>query len=141
VNFPGFYSSLSYIIEKGQKKGAEKGVKRARKRATVNDPNITADPETNENDRIFFVRFPKRKLLPFALLSALSPPQRPQIPSNISSGGHWTLKEMFSLLLAPNRLVTSRTPGLEPLSCCCFLLLFLPSEIVPIGPNSEMLTS
>jgi hypothetical protein len=26
------YSSLSYIIEEGQKKGAEKGVKRARKR-------------------------------------------------------------------------------------------------------------
>jgi hypothetical protein len=28
VNFSGFYSSLSYIIEKGQKKGAEKEVKR-----------------------------------------------------------------------------------------------------------------
>jgi hypothetical protein len=26
--FLGFYSPLSYIIEKGQKKGAEKGVKR-----------------------------------------------------------------------------------------------------------------
>jgi hypothetical protein len=38
VNFSGFYSSLSYIIGKGQKKGAEKGVKRARKGATVNGP-------------------------------------------------------------------------------------------------------
>jgi hypothetical protein len=36
VDFSGFYGSLSYIIEKGSKKGAEKGVKRTRKRETVN---------------------------------------------------------------------------------------------------------
>jgi hypothetical protein len=27
VNFSGFYGSLSYVIEKGRKKGVEKGVK------------------------------------------------------------------------------------------------------------------
>jgi hypothetical protein len=37
VSFSGFYGSLSYVIEKGRKKGVEKGVKRTRKRETVND--------------------------------------------------------------------------------------------------------
>jgi hypothetical protein len=32
VKFSGFYGSLSYIIEKGRKKGGEKGVKRTQKR-------------------------------------------------------------------------------------------------------------
>jgi hypothetical protein len=40
VNFPRFYGSLGYIIEKGRKKGVEKGRKRTRKRETVNDPII-----------------------------------------------------------------------------------------------------
>jgi hypothetical protein len=37
VNFSGFYSSFSYIIEKGQKREQKRGVKGSKKGATKGD--------------------------------------------------------------------------------------------------------